>query len=305
MREYDALGREAFLTKYGFGKATKFVVVDGGREYDSKALLAAAHGLEHPDEAPLPNNFSGGDQTTARLRALGFTIAAPSVSPPSVRFGLEDCKLFERYAIPVHWNDENISAPDQELFKSIRDRLKELAAWLASNAPVDVPLLGSPSLYQANGRSQRDIWCCVYPADVPNKSYSLQVALIISAAGAEVCLCLGAGQAQLKGAALADAEKAFQELQARLSSVPQAVKEDLKASMKDFTFRKSWRQPPGPGDFKTLEEWLAWAAGPHGGKSSISRHITAEDLEQLGTQIGRVVLETVRAGVPLIEYCYH
>lgn len=110
MREHDALGRDAFLAKYGFGKATKFVVVDGGREYDSKALLAAAHGFEHPDEGPLPNNFSGGDQTTSRLRALGFTVAAPSVSASPVRFGLEDCQLFERYAIPVHWNDQSVSA---------------------------------------------------------------------------------------------------------------------------------------------------------------------------------------------------
>jgi MoxR-like ATPase len=305
MREYDALGREGFLAKYGFGKATKFVVVDGGREYDSKALMAAAHGFEHPSEGPLPNNFSGGEQTTSRLRALGFTIAAASVPPSQVRFGLEDCKLFERYAIPVHWNDENVSAPDQALFKSIRDRLKELAAWLASNAPVDVPLLAYASLYQANGRSQQDIWCCVYPASVPNKSYALQVALIISAAGAEVCLCLGAGQSQLRGAALADAEKALQELQARLGSVPQAVKEDLKAALTDVTYRKSWRQPAGPGDFKTVEEWLAWAAGPRGAKSSISRHITAEELERLGTQIGDIVLDTVRAAASLFEYCYH
>jgi MoxR-like ATPase len=305
MREHDALGREAFLTKYGFGKATKFVVVDGGREYDSKALLAAAHGFEHPDEGPLSAHaFSGGDQTTSRLRSLGFTITAPSVSPSPVRFGLEDCKLFERYAIPVHWNDQNVSAPDRALFKSIRDRLKDLADWLAANAPVDVQLRAFTSLYQANGRSQRDIWCCVYPAEAPNKSYALQVLLIISAAGAEVGLCLGAGQSQLTGPARADAEKAFQELQARLSSVPQAVKEDLTAALTDFTYRKSWRQPPGPGDFETLEEWLTWAAGPHGSKSSISRHITAEELERLGTQISGVLLETARAGAPLIEYCY-
>jgi hypothetical protein len=207
MREYDALHREAFLAKYGFGKATKFVVVDGGREYDSKALLAAAHGFEHPSEGPLSaHDFSGGEQTISRLRALGFSIAAPSVSPSPVRFGLEDCKLFERYAIPVHWNDENVSAPDQALFKSIRDRLKELAAWLADNAPVEVPLQAFTSLYQANGRSQRDIWCCVYPAGIPNKSYALQILLIISAAGAEVALCLGAAQSQLRGAGLADAE---------------------------------------------------------------------------------------------------
>ena len=304
IREYDALGQEAFLAKYGFKRATKFVVVDGGREYDSKALLAAAHGFEHPDKGPLPNNFNGGAQTTSRLRALGFTIAAPSATPSPVRFGLEDCALFKRYASPVAWNDENISAPDQAVFKSIRDRLKELVAWLAGNAPVDVPLLPYASLYQANGRSQRDIWCCVYPASVPNKSYALQVTLIISAAGAEICLCLGSGQSQQRGEALADAEKAFRDLQSRLGSVPQAVTDDLGAALADFTFRKSWRGPPGPGDFGTLEEWLSWAASPDGSKSSISRHIPAQELERLGTQIGEVLLETVQSGAPLFEYCY-
>jgi len=81
--------------------------------------------------------------------------------------------------------------------------------------------------------------------------------------------------------------------------------EDLKAALTDFTYRKSWRQFADPGDFETVEEWLAWAAGPHGGKASISRHITAEELDRLGTQIGAVLLDTVRAGAPLIEYCYH
>lgn len=78
MREYDEMGRESFLTKYGFKRSTKFVVVHNRREYDSKALLAAAHGFQHPDEGPLLNNFSGGEQTTARFRALGFTIVFPT-----------------------------------------------------------------------------------------------------------------------------------------------------------------------------------------------------------------------------------
>jgi hypothetical protein len=90
MREYDELGRDAFLAKYKFGRSTKFVVVDNGREYDSKALLAAAHGFQHPDEGPLPNNFSSGEQTTSRLRALGFTIASPAVASPGEQFRRQD-----------------------------------------------------------------------------------------------------------------------------------------------------------------------------------------------------------------------
>lgn len=46
MREYDDLGQEAFLSKYGFRKSTKFVVIRDGHEYESKALLAAAHGFQ-------------------------------------------------------------------------------------------------------------------------------------------------------------------------------------------------------------------------------------------------------------------
>ena len=78
MHEYDDMGRDDFLARYGFKRSTKFVVVHNGREYDSKALLAAAHGFQHPDEGPLPNNFSGGEQTTARFRALGFAVVFPT-----------------------------------------------------------------------------------------------------------------------------------------------------------------------------------------------------------------------------------
>ena len=53
IREYDDLGREAFLAKYHFQKARKFVVVHDGREYDSKPLLAAAHGFQFPEAGPL------------------------------------------------------------------------------------------------------------------------------------------------------------------------------------------------------------------------------------------------------------
>ena len=78
MHEYDDMGRDVFLARYGFKRSTKFVLVHNGREYDSKALLAAAHGFQYPDEGPLPNNFNGGEQTTARFRALGFTIVFPT-----------------------------------------------------------------------------------------------------------------------------------------------------------------------------------------------------------------------------------
>jgi hypothetical protein len=74
MEEYDRLGREAFLEKYGFRPARSYFVEHEGRRYDSKAIVGAAVGKEHPDRGPLrPDEFSGGDATVrAKLEALGF-----------------------------------------------------------------------------------------------------------------------------------------------------------------------------------------------------------------------------------------
>lgn len=77
MAEFDDIGREAFLSKYGFGQARSYFLVRGDRRYDSKAIVAAAHGYEHPEEGPLKaSDFSGGERTVrAKLEALGFEVA--------------------------------------------------------------------------------------------------------------------------------------------------------------------------------------------------------------------------------------
>lgn len=43
IEEFDDLGREGFLSKYGFGTATGYFVSAGWKEYDSKAIAGAAH----------------------------------------------------------------------------------------------------------------------------------------------------------------------------------------------------------------------------------------------------------------------
>ena len=39
MAEYDRIGQHAFLAKYGFGKAYRFLLKDHKKRYDSKAIL--------------------------------------------------------------------------------------------------------------------------------------------------------------------------------------------------------------------------------------------------------------------------
>jgi 5-methylcytosine-specific restriction protein A len=42
--EFDALGRDAFLAKYGFERARQYRLVHETREYDSKAIAGVAFG---------------------------------------------------------------------------------------------------------------------------------------------------------------------------------------------------------------------------------------------------------------------
>ena len=75
MAEFDQIGRDAFLDKYGFGPAREYVVVEDGREYDSKALLGAAYRHQFTEGEPLTSQaFSGGDETRRALERLGFTV---------------------------------------------------------------------------------------------------------------------------------------------------------------------------------------------------------------------------------------
>jgi 5-methylcytosine-specific restriction enzyme A len=74
MQEYDQLGREAFLARYGYGQARRYLLVDGGKSYDSKAIVGVAHGYA-TGRFLRPADFTGGDMTVGRLLIdRGFTV---------------------------------------------------------------------------------------------------------------------------------------------------------------------------------------------------------------------------------------
>ncbi len=76
IQEFDHLGRNGFLRKYGFGQAKSYFILHKGKVYDSKAIAGVARGYEHPELGPLTHQqFSGGEKRVAKLmRELGFTI---------------------------------------------------------------------------------------------------------------------------------------------------------------------------------------------------------------------------------------
>lgn len=83
--EFELIGREAFLEKYGFKAARGYRVQHPltGAWADSKAVVGVAYGYLFPDAGPLgPRDFSGGQATVARLLAsLGFTVSSSEIDP--------------------------------------------------------------------------------------------------------------------------------------------------------------------------------------------------------------------------------
>jgi hypothetical protein len=86
IQEFDELGRDAFLDKYGMSEARSYMLHHNGHDYDSKAILAAAHG-HHPGLEPLhAAEFSGGDRGAGRyLRRLGFVVSSTTREPTWAR----------------------------------------------------------------------------------------------------------------------------------------------------------------------------------------------------------------------------
>jgi hypothetical protein len=76
--EYVRLGQDEFLQRYGYGRASGYLVQDPitGQWADSKAIAGVAVGYQFPAEGPLrPADFSGGTDTVVRrLRLLGFEV---------------------------------------------------------------------------------------------------------------------------------------------------------------------------------------------------------------------------------------
>ena len=52
--DYDAMGQDAFLSEYGFGRAHEYVLVHEGFSYDSKATLALPTSMQPGHSSPPP-----------------------------------------------------------------------------------------------------------------------------------------------------------------------------------------------------------------------------------------------------------
>jgi hypothetical protein len=69
IQEFNDLGRDKFLKKYGFSRSSKFYLIHEQRIYDTKALVGAAY--RHATGRKLTyDKFAGGAQTKAVLEGI-------------------------------------------------------------------------------------------------------------------------------------------------------------------------------------------------------------------------------------------
>jgi 5-methylcytosine-specific restriction protein A len=100
IEEFDRLGREQFLRKYGFGRARSYVLRKEGHSYDSKAIAGAAHGYLPGQVALAPKEFFGGEATVKRiLEGLGFTVDEDTNTLPSTGDVLTNEDIQRRFLV--------------------------------------------------------------------------------------------------------------------------------------------------------------------------------------------------------------
>lgn len=82
IHEYDEVGQDEFLSRYGFPLSKEYVLRHADHSYDSKAVLGAAFGYA-TGTAASSEQFSGGKTGAAKvLRNLDFEVLSPTKSVP-------------------------------------------------------------------------------------------------------------------------------------------------------------------------------------------------------------------------------
>jgi len=148
MKEFDKIGRSAFLEKYGFGKARTYMVWDPGTGnlYDSKAIVGAAHGYQFPKQGPLKStDFAGGEATVEqKLTSLGFEIVhiGEDWTPTEVNAVVSD--YFEMLADESAGKTINKAHHNAALRKTLKSRTKASIELKHQNISAVLEELGLP-----------------------------------------------------------------------------------------------------------------------------------------------------------------
>ncbi len=197
--EFESLGRDRFLEKYGFGRARRYFVRRNGLYADSKAIAGASLAFQQPPgRALLPSEFSGGEHgAKKKLEELGFEVVArPGLAAADVlplRDALSEALRAQRERPASEWSDDLQKAVAVTLPNAIREV-----------AGQDFRVKGSAGF----GNQAEIPWVSVMPPSLKGASEGRYVVYLFSADGNAVYLSLSqAVTGQRKSALAGMAEK--------------------------------------------------------------------------------------------------
>lgn len=321
MDEFDRIGREAFLQKYGFDRALSYFVTRDGKRYDSKAIYGAAHRIQFPEDGEVTSNdFSGGLQQVRKpLEALGFEFLEAA----------QDVDLDEPAVVP---HARSITSDDVRLIASSRTKHRyvelteaERAAYVRVSAALNDfgDLLRSKLTYPGKfevqatsgfsiksgvrGSIPKDLWFSVSPRQNASDLAAMpQLYMIVSERGVEYGYGASVSPSDFSNKSAKDlvrkaAPIIFDQLPSADSSEASELQKDIDSSG-TWYFRRKHRLPPDEQDFATFKDWLQYLHTLEGKRSAagaISRYLQSSDVDR--TDLEAEVTEMARIFEPLID----
>ena len=172
--EYERLGRDGFLTKYGYGRSRDYLIRNPrtGELADSKAIAGVAFGVQYPESGPLKaTQFSGGEITVAhRMTALGFEIERVGDD-----WGREEVQLIVRDYVSMLVQEltgqtYNKSQHRRSLQAKLKSRSEGAIEFKHCNISAVLVELGFPYLkgYKPRVNFQRSLLTEVVAAEIAN-----------------------------------------------------------------------------------------------------------------------------------------
>ena len=306
--EYDELGREAFLARYGYGPSRSYFLEHNGKEYDSKAIAGVAVGKQFPSEGPLrQDQFSGGDATVrAKLESLGFRVRSLS-DEEGIRIACRDIDLLrasrtrDRYA--------NLSSEEHAAYERVHAALGRLGLLVKNElgrTNYEVRLTSGFHLQSGiRGGVPKDLWFGVYRQEnVREFLGNPQLFAIVSGKGVEVGFYASTHPSHFTNAALkvrlrGAAPNIYRQLPDPESDQAAQLERNLQGR---WDYRRKSRLEPGRSEFDDLSSWLRYFKSPAGAKEGgggITRWITGDALD--ATDLAEVVREMARVFEPLMS----
>lgn len=306
--EYDALGREAFLDRYGYGPSRAYFLEYDGKEYDSKAIVGVAVGKQFPAEGPLGSDqFSGGDATVrAKLESLGFQVVGPS-EPPHIQIHSRDIELLrlsrdrDRYA--------DLSSEERAAYERVYaalGRLGRLVQEQLGGAEYEVRLTSGFHLKSGvRGAIPKDLWFGVYRRlNATEFLGNPQLFAIASGRGVELGFYTSTHPSDFSNSELkARLRAAAPAIYRQLPDPGSAAAVELERLLgNQWDFRRKSRLEPGRREFGELSAWLRHfksSAGAQEGGGAITRWFSGESLD--ATDLSAVVRDMARNFQPLMS----